>query len=139
VGAHFLEGVLFSPYEGARRGIVADFARRPASAEAIAIELLLVMAQESLLVSDPGEAEGLLASVDVVLAQGFPAQGLAADVLAVVQRSLARGYEPYRLACEGDRCFVYALEGDGPVEEVLLVATLVREEWVIHGPQKEVQ
>ncbi|MFN2110972.1 MAG: hypothetical protein ACK2UI_15060, partial [Anaerolineae bacterium] len=40
-GAHFLEGILFSPADGAQWNITADFVRRPHEAEPVALELLL--------------------------------------------------------------------------------------------------
>ena len=110
LGAHFLEGILFSPKEGADQKITADFVRRPRSADAVSLEVLLLMAQEALKREDIATVTSLLDAVEGVLAGGFPDVGLAADVRAIVVASLAAGYEPYRLVVRGDGRFeVHAL------------------------------
>ncbi len=158
--AHFLSGVLFSPLEGEAQGITADFVRRPRSAEAIALELLLITAQE-LVFTDPAGAEVLLDEVDAALADaaladaalagGFSATGTLADVLALARACLAQGYEPYRLACaetgsvqaRQPDCLVHSLErGVWPTRR-LLWATRLSEHadappaWALAGPQAE--
>ncbi|HQE91550.1 MAG TPA: hypothetical protein PLH19_01605 [Anaerolineae bacterium] len=97
VGAHFLEGILFDPQQGASRNITADFVRHPHEVEPVTLELLLRMAHEALNRADVVSAENLLAAVDAVLVDGFPDAGLAADGRAIVAAALAEGYEPYRL------------------------------------------
>lgn len=101
LGAHFLEGILFSPKEGTNRDITADFVRRPRSADAVALEVLLVMAQAALRY-DTATATPLLDAVEDALSDGFPDVGLAADVKAIVAAALAKGYEPYRLLERAD-------------------------------------
>lgn len=95
--AHFLEGILFSPQDGVRWNITADFVRRPRETEPVTLELLLVMAQEAIDAGVVEAAERPLAAVEDVLANGFPQHGLAADARAIVSTALLQGYEPYRL------------------------------------------
>ncbi len=95
--AHFLEGILFSPQDGVQWNITADFVRRPREIEPVALELLLVIAQEAVDAGVVEAAERYLAAVEDVLANGFPQTGLAADARAIVAAALLQGYEPYRL------------------------------------------
>jgi len=120
-GAHFLEGILFSPQDGARRRITADFVRRPREAEPVALELLLVLAQEALRYGAVEAAERPLAAVQDVLAHGFPRTGLAADARPIVATALAQGYEPYRLVSYLNGSYeVHALEYTAwPAQRVL--------------------
>ena len=104
-GAHFLEGILFSPEEGARRNIVADFVRRPRDADAISLELLLVMAQDALRREVIEDVKTIMNEITAVLVGGFPETGLAADVHAVVALALAKGLEPFRLTEHRDGSF----------------------------------
>lgn len=124
LSAHFLEGILFSPQEGASLNITADFARRPRGAEPVALELLLVMAQDAVRYGAIETAETLLATIDSALANGFPEDGLAADVRTIVAAALAQGYEPYRLRMRLDGSYevsalVYAA---WPAQRVLTAA-----------------
>jgi len=97
LSAHFLEGILFDVAEAERQGIVADFVRRPREPEAIAVELLLALAQDAVRQGDAAETEAILAAITPILEHGDFTPGLAADVLALTRLALERGYEPYRL------------------------------------------
>ena len=120
-GAHFLEGILFSPQDGAQWDITADFVRRPHEAEAVALELLLAMAQEAIAGDAVAAVARPLAAVEGALANGFPQTGLAADVRAIVAAALAQGYEPYRLVPYLDGSYeVHALmQAAWPAQRVL--------------------
>ncbi|MEJ5310464.1 MAG: hypothetical protein WHX52_11875 [Anaerolineae bacterium] len=120
-GAHFLEGILFSPQDGERWHITADFVRRPRETEPVALELLLVMAQEAIDAGMVEAAERPLAAVEGVLTNGFPQHGLAADVRAIVSAALSQGYEPYRLVPHFDGSYeVHALMmAAWPAQQVL--------------------
>ncbi|MFP4344177.1 MAG: hypothetical protein ACLFU8_05745 [Anaerolineales bacterium] len=134
--ANFRTGILYNPAEGERREITASFARNPREPEPIALELLLVMAQDALRDRAPERAQLWLEAVEGVLKEGFPPEGQSADVLAITRAALARGYEPYRLVCDEDeRCFVYALERSDWPRQVLLVAVKVEGRWEVVGPQ----
>lgn len=122
--AHFLEGILFSPQDGERWNITADFVRRPRETEPVALELLLVMAQEAISYGVIEAAERPLAAVEDVLAHGFPQSGLAADVRAIVAAALLQGYEPYRLVPYFDGSYeVHALvQAAWPAQRILTAA-----------------
>lgn len=122
--AHFLDGILFSPQDGARWNITADFVRRPRGAEPVALELLLEMAQEALSYGVIEAVERLLAAVEDVLVNGFPQTGLAADVRAIVAAALVQGYEPYRLVPHLDGSYeVHTLvQATWPAQRVLTAA-----------------
>lgn len=126
VSAHFLEGILFSPQDGVRWNITADFVRRPREADPVALELLLVMAQEAVNYGVIEAAERPLAAVEDVLANGFLRTGLAADVRAIVAAALRQGYEPYRVVPYFDGSYeVYALvQTAWPVQRVLTAAQM---------------
>lgn len=98
--AHFIEGILFSPAEGARQGIVADFVRSPRDSEPVALELVLAMAQETLGQQDTSLLTYLLESLDVALTEGLDAAPLVRDVHTITTLALAQGLEPYRLVLE---------------------------------------
>lgn len=132
VGAHFLEGILFSPAEGLRRDIVADFVRRRRDAEAISLELMLVMAQDALRQAAIEETDALLREVDGALAGGFPEAGLAADVRAIVAAALAQGYEPFHVTARDDGGFdVQALSYAAWPESGVFEAARDERGWVV--------
>ncbi len=136
--AHFLQGILFSPEAAARHDLTADFVRRPRAAEPIAVELLLEMAVGAWERHQPARAEELLAEVDLILAEGVGASALASDVRAMTEASLARGYEPYRLAPNDDGSYlIYALEYDDWPRQRILVGAPKGDEWLVTGPQPD--
>jgi len=129
-GAHFLEGILFSPQEGARANITADFVRHPREAEPVTLELLLMMTLEAMSRDALATAETLLATVENVLANGFPKTGLAADVRALVTAALAQGYEPYHLTARLDGSYeVEALVYAAWPSQRVLLATPTAGSW----------
>jgi hypothetical protein len=170
-GANFLFGILFSPAEAVAaatkesRDLTANFTRRPRAPEAIALELLLVMAQDARQVKDLERMQACLTAVNAVLEDGFSspamaatmAAGLAADVLAIVRSTLACGYEPYRLTWNIDEYgedwmapatntknaqpllpsgyLVYALDYRAWPEQRILVAARDDTTWQVTGPQ----
>ncbi len=136
-GVNFREGVLFDPAEGARREIVADFLRNPRAAEPIALELLLIMAQDALRARAPAEARSFLDTVVAVLEEGFFVSDLALDLLTITEASLEQGYEPYRVECEAAGCFVHALDRAAWPGQVLLYAVEQDGQWRVLGPQPE--
>ncbi|MGC9521879.1 MAG: hypothetical protein ACP5HG_08365 [Anaerolineae bacterium] len=100
--AHYLEGILFSPAEAERLGIVADFVRRPWEADAIAFELVLAMGQEALEQRDVMTLELLLEDLDAALATGIEDSKFVRDAYQITHRALELGWEPYRLLLERD-------------------------------------
>ena len=130
--AHFLEGILFSPQDGEHWNITADFVRRPREIEPVALELLLVMAQEAIDAGVVEAAERPLAAVEDVLANGFPQTGLAADAHALVSMALLQGYEPYRLVPYFDGSYeVHALVMAAWPAQRVLTAVHVGTAWSV--------
>lgn len=129
--AHFLRAILFSPPSGMSREIVADFVRRPRTVDAVALEVLLMMAQDAATRRDADTVAALLDVIEATLAAGFPAQGLAADARAITAVALARGYEPYRLEplAAGYRVHAVALEAWPQREQ--LVAARAQDGWTV--------
>lgn len=108
-GAYFLSGWLPDPMVAESRGIVADFLRHPTGAEGIALETMLISAQEMLRAGAFGRAEDLLNAVNGVLDDGTFTAPLAADYRAIVQAVGAAGYEAQRIVLEGDVAHVWAI------------------------------
>ena len=140
-GANFQLGIFFDPHAGEEAGIAADFVRRPRTADAITLELVLEMAQSALGHHRPAEAERLLAELDAALAQGIPKVGFVASVRQIVTATLARGYEPYRLTVSDDPVtggtyfLVYALDRAAWPRKCLLTASQSDGAWIVTGPQ----
>jgi hypothetical protein len=109
--AHFLRGILFSPADARRLGIVADFVRRPRTSEAITLEMLLAMGQEAVTQGDVLMGEILLSELREAMALGLDKTVWAASVLSLTRDVLALGLEPYGLILETDtRMRVFVLD-----------------------------
>ncbi len=92
--AYFLTAWLPDGPAARERGVVADFVRGPRAAENIALEAMLVAAQQALVAGDYAAAETLLQSVDAVLAAGLRFDDpLAARYWQTVTQLAAQGYE----------------------------------------------
>lgn len=108
-GAYFASGWLPDPVEAERRGIVADFLRHPRAPENIALEAMLIAAQEAVGAGDYRRAEGLVEAVEAILdGEGFTAPP-AADFLSIVQAVGAAGYEAQTIDLQGDSATVRAI------------------------------
>lgn len=136
--AHFTEGVLFSPAEAARLGIVADFIRRPRQPETIAIELLLALGYEAFLQRDLVILNLCLDSIDSLLNRTTssslpdPGSDLADEIVALVARALRLGYEPYQLLMEGpERYRIQVLDLGAWPQKREMVAVMDSGEWVL--------
>ncbi len=134
--AYFLTAWLPSVDEMRRRGIVADYIRHPATAENIALESLLVAADQDLRRGRYFEAESHLVAVNAVLdamaqdpTTAFGADPLAQDYFAVVRQMLAAGYEPKAIRISGDHA--RALAGQHGVELVSVELARTSEMWEI--------
>lgn len=128
--AHFLEGILFSPEDGRRLDIVADFVRRPRTPAAIAIELVLAMAQEAVEQQDSVLLALLLEELDLALGLGTERSALVQDAVRITELALAQGQEPYRLVVQADRRFlVYTLDRAAWPLQNLLSARRVGGDW----------
>jgi hypothetical protein len=128
--AHFLEGILFSPEEAERRGIVADFVRRPRDAQAVTLELLLALGQSAVAEGDRARVEAVVAEVTAALEGGGFEAGMRADLLPIVDRLLGRGYEPTQVAVVTPGVYrVEALDYTAWPQAREFVATWAGETW----------
>lgn len=113
--AYYLSAWLPDIVEARKRGLVADYMRHPRAAENIALETMLVAADQALAVHDYDQVETLLSSINAVfdadLAFDDPT---AARYLRVVQATLSAGYEPQRIAFDTHRAEVLATQGGDP-------------------------
>lgn len=111
--AYFRSGWLPNPAEAEPRRIVADFLRHPRTAENIALETMLIAAEEALRAGSYDRAEVLLDGVNRVLEEGSFAGPPAEDYLTVVRATAAAGYEAQRIALEETTARVWAI-GEWP-------------------------
>ena len=124
--AYFLTAWLLGIEEMSTRGIVADYLRNPSEPYNLALETLLISADEALRGGDYSLAESLLISVNRVLeqyeknpSQAFEADVVAADYLALVNAALAAGYEPQRVDLAGDSGRILGTRQSYVLEELL--------------------
>ncbi len=129
--AYFLEVWIPDIRQAESHGRVADYLRHPRAPENIALETMLVAAAEVLTARDFDRAETLLASVNAVLdAGGAFTDPTAARYLELVRAALAAGYEPQRIAFDGDRADLWATR-DGSSALSNLSAALQNGEWLV--------
>ncbi len=108
-GAHWWSGWMPDPVEGERRGIVADFIRHPRAPKNLALEAMLIAAQENLVAGHFEQTEVLLDGVDRVMdGRGFSGQP-EADYLALVEAAQRAGYEVQRISLDGEQATVWAI------------------------------
>ncbi|MEP7356933.1 MAG: hypothetical protein ABI847_06805 [Anaerolineales bacterium] len=118
---YFLTAWLPGGQTARERGITADFIRRPAAPENLALETLLVAAADALRAQNYHDASALLAGVNAALdAHSLAASPLAADQLGVVNQVLEAGYEPQRITLSGVEARVSAIRQWPRLEPLLL-------------------
>jgi hypothetical protein len=108
-GADFWSGWLPNPQEAEAQGITADFIRHPRQPENVALETMLIAAQEALHARAYRQAEALLDAVEAVLDRGTFRHPLAAAYLAVVNSVADAGYEAQQIELEGRTARVWAI------------------------------
>ena len=110
--AYFEEAWIPDIRQAESRELVADYMRHPRAAENIALEAMLVAADEAFSARDYSRSETLLASVNAVLDAGLVfADPIAAGYMNIVRAALAASYEPQRITLDGDRAEVLATRG----------------------------
>ncbi len=110
--AHFRGVWLPDIQQAESRGLVADVLRHPRAPENIALETMLIAADEALDARDFDRAGSLLESINAVLDAGATfVDPSAARYLSIVRAALASGYEPQRITLDGDRAEVRATRG----------------------------
>ncbi len=126
--AYFLNAWLLDSEQMRQKGVVADYIRRPAQPENLALETMLSAADEAVRRADFAQAGRLLAAVEATL-QAYPAQGLAAfqrdplaaDYLGLVQAALAAGYQPQRIRIENQTARVWGSQSGPQVSEMVFM------------------
>lgn len=124
--AYFLTAWLLDSDQMQKRHIVADYMRRPAQPENIALEAMLTAAGIGLKSSNFAEVDSLLAAAGAVLdaypqqgLQAFTANPLAADYLALTQMALAQGDEAQLITIEKNTARMLAFTSEpGSVQMV---------------------
>jgi hypothetical protein len=113
--AYYLTAWLPDAAQMRSRSIVADYVRRPSTAENQALELMLANAGAALNRGDFAQVETLLHSVQIVCDQiesqeksPFAASPLAADYYAIVRTVLQFGYQPQLLELTNTMARVWA-------------------------------
>jgi len=107
--AYFWSGWLPNPAEAESRGIVADFIRHPRDPENVALETMLIAAQDALVAGEFDRAEALLGAVNHVLDRGVFTDPLAAEYLEIVRTVAAAGYEAQWIELDGPSARVRAI------------------------------
>ena len=128
--AYFLTAWLPGIHELLENSIVADYLRHPAEAHNIALETLLVSADQALRAGDFATAERHVAAVNIVLdgfdtaaLQPFHADPLAADHLVITMALLDMGYEPQKIRVMDTSAFVRATQNSVELIDFELVRT----------------
>lgn len=95
--------------------------REPDAPENVALEAMLVQAQDALAAGEYEEAQALVQAVQAVLDDGSFAHKPAADFLAIAQVLTTQGYETQRIAIQGTRAEVQAIRTQPNLETLVLV------------------
>jgi len=117
--AYFLTAWLPDSKQMRKRGIVADYLRRPTLPENLALENMLVESNLYLLNGQYERTAQLLNAANAVLniyprkgLQGFFVHPLAMDYLSLVEAVLKEGYVPERIKIESDIAQIQAIRRD---------------------------
>jgi hypothetical protein len=112
--AYFLYAWLPSEQQMRARGIVADFLRRPSTPENLAMETMLVAADQRIRAGEYQESRPILVAVNDVLdgytsqaAYPFQKNDLAANYLALVKTIEAAGYQPQKIQLTNQKAQVW--------------------------------
>lgn len=126
--AYFLTAWLITIDEFIESGVTADLLRHPSEAENIALETLLVAADEALRLGEYEKAARYLDAVNTVLDAiengdplAFAADPLAADHFALVIAAAAAGYDPQQIDADGASAVVLATAGSTELIELNFV------------------
>jgi hypothetical protein len=120
---------LYSPYqeslppveEAIRRGVTAEFIREPTSPENIALEALLISANQALLDRRYDECETLLNVINTTLDDGNFTRPPLSDYVAITRALAAQGYQLQEIGLTGDQAIVQAIR-DWPQIETLTLS-----------------
>ena len=113
--AYYLTAWLPYPPSARERGLTADFLRSPTANMNVALETMLVSADQALRSGDFNRANVLLDSVNRVLDNdGAFLDPLASDYWQLVQSAAALGYDVQRITIIGNRATVLITEPGNP-------------------------
>lgn len=109
---------LYAPYQEAlppvdeaiERGIVADYMREPTDIYNIALETMLVSAQDALDDGDLTRVENLLEQINMTLDDGDFTRGDMEDYVALARRANQVGYEAQRINLEDGNATIVAIQ-----------------------------
>ncbi len=125
--AYFLTAWLPDGKTMREQGLVADFLRRPSAPENLALEVMLVNADEDIQNGDFASVESTLQSINTVLDslqdgsnQAFLEDNLAAQYYAVVSLLLDQGYQPHKVSLENNQAQAW-VSTTGPDLELILM------------------
>ncbi len=89
------------------KGIVADYLRHPSASDNVALETMLIAANQDWQANNYAGENQILAAVNAVLAEvedqspdPFAANSMASDYLSIVETLLNQGYQPQRITLD---------------------------------------
>ena len=120
---------LYSPYqeslppvtEAIRRGVTAEFIREPVSPENIALEAMLIAANQALLDGRYDECETLIDVINTTLDDGNFTRPPLSDYVAITRTLAAQGYQLQEVGLTGDQAIVQAIRNWPQIETLALV------------------
>ena len=134
--AYFLTAWLPDVEQMQKSGIVADYLRRPAKIENLALESMFVTANANLLNGKYDLAANTLEAANAVMDlypsngnQAFATHPLAADYLALVEAVTSEGFTPERIQIERETARVWASKSGSTLSELFYVRN--QEGWVL--------
>lgn len=123
--AHFQTPWLLDTTTGERRGIVADYYRHPNSPENLALETMLIAANQALLNQNYADAERHVEAVNsVIYANGAFVDPLAVQYRSVVEAVGGFGYEALQVKLNGRTADVWGIQAAGSPSWLSLVNTV---------------
>jgi hypothetical protein len=124
--AYFLTAWIPDAEQMQKRGIVADYLRRPAKLENLALESMFVTANSYLLKGQYERIASTLEAANVVMDSypddgnlAFAADPIAADYFKLVEAVSAEGYKPEGIQIEGEIAQVWASKDGWTLTEFL--------------------
>jgi hypothetical protein len=107
--AYFQSAWLLNNKEMRNRGIVADYLRHPSQPENLALETMLIAANQDWLALNYPDENQMLAAVNAVLSgvedrssDPFNVSPIGLNYLSIVQALLQAGYQPQRISLDGN-------------------------------------
>jgi hypothetical protein len=135
--SYFLTAWLLDNSEMRKKGIVADYVRYPSTPDNLALETMLIAADQDWLDKNYSAEDQMLAVVNGVLdglerksLDPFDVDPLAQDYQAIVQVLLDAGYQPQRIYVTGDTALAWITASGPLLKDLILLRTGRR--WIIN-------